>query len=105
MLKHPLTEIATDYHFNTERYDRLVCTGEIVDGEIRHRTGEEYRLINENARKELREARSKARGIGFTDSDIMKEINNLMMYRIFDYDRELEIRKINQKPIPIYKSI
>ena len=45
------------YYVECERYDRLVCTGNIFfrDGLVMPSNGEEYALINRHARKKLHE--------------------------------------------------
>jgi hypothetical protein len=45
--------LAKEYHDKTERYDRMVCTGPIVDGAIRPSNGKEHALINVHAKKVL----------------------------------------------------
>ena len=46
-----LEELATRYHLLTEEYDRVVCTGPIVNGWITASTSAEMALINKNAKR------------------------------------------------------
>jgi hypothetical protein len=46
-----LNELAMKYHEQTERYDRSVCSGPIVDGAIMPANGRERAAINRNAAK------------------------------------------------------
>ena len=48
-------ELAARYHELTEAYDRTVCTGPIVNGEIRPVTAQESAMINRNAQVVLSE--------------------------------------------------
>lgn len=44
-----LDKLARHYHASTEAYDRTVCTGPIVRGEIQPASSREFALINRNA--------------------------------------------------------
>ena len=44
-----LDKLARHYHDSTEAYDRTVCTGPIVSGEIQPASPRELALINRNA--------------------------------------------------------
>jgi len=44
-------ELAGRYHELTEAYDRTVCTGPIVNGDIRPATPRESAMINRNAKQ------------------------------------------------------
>ncbi|WP_338616501.1 hypothetical protein [Pigmentiphaga sp. CHJ604] len=48
-----LYQLAQAYYLETEAFDRAVCTGPILHGEIYPATDAEHRLIQINARKVL----------------------------------------------------
>ncbi|WP_175783731.1 hypothetical protein [Burkholderia ambifaria] len=50
-----LTSLAVEYHARCEAYDRLVCTGPIIDGAIMPIGARERSLISANARRVRRE--------------------------------------------------
>ena len=91
-----LIQIAIDYHYNTESYDRLVCYGvSDRDGGAMPRTEEENRKVQSNAFAELGYAVRKAEKIGFKKSDLMRAISDVMINNIFNFEREKEIRNKN----------
>jgi hypothetical protein len=61
----PLFDLAEEYHFRTEAYDRTVCTGPIRHGGIMPITGEERSLVNRHARSVMQEMVCRAESIGF----------------------------------------
>jgi hypothetical protein len=46
-----LRRLAEQYHEQTERFDRTVCTGPVTNGSIRPANPEEHRVIERNARE------------------------------------------------------
>lgn len=61
-----LRGLATRYHEACELYDRMVCTGPVVDGSIMPATHHEMALINRNAREVRRRIVADAEREGFT---------------------------------------
>ena len=70
-----LNELANQYHERTEDYDRTVCTGPIINGEIRPVHPHERSLINQNAHRVHREIQKEARIQGFTSLELQKAIS------------------------------
>lgn len=64
-----LFELATQYHAETEAFDRTVCTGPIRRGSILPSNARELALINKNARAVLakKTALAAAQGISATE--------------------------------------
>lgn len=103
-----LIKIAIDYHYNTESYDRMVCTGvSDRDGGAMPRTQEENNKVQNNAQYELGRAVMEAQKLGFQKLDVMRAISDVMINNIFDFEREKETRTKNiPRPMnPYYKSI
>lgn len=65
-LDHGLTSLAVEYHARCEAYDRLVCTGPIIDGAIMPIGSRERSLISVNARRVRRELEWRAESQGYT---------------------------------------
>lgn len=61
-----LISLAVEYHARCESYDRLVCTGPIVDGAIMPIGSRERSLISANARRVRRELEWRAESQGHT---------------------------------------
>ena len=68
--------MARNYHLCTEEYDRMVCTGPIVNGSIRPANAKEIGLINANARMVSGECFVQVRALGFTHEQWVKAIQN-----------------------------
>jgi hypothetical protein len=67
------TKPAVEYLDRTEAFDRTVCTGPIINGEIRPANGVEVVLINRNAKHILKEVSIKH---NIRVSDLMDMIRN-----------------------------
>ncbi|HDR9024792.1 TPA: hypothetical protein QDB09_005399 [Burkholderia vietnamiensis] len=74
MPRTQLDELAAEYHQRCEAYDRLVCSGPIVDGSIMPATDHERRIINRNAGAVLRELTKRAELHGYTSRQFWKAI-------------------------------
>jgi hypothetical protein len=72
----PLDELAAEYHERCETYDRLVCTGPIIDNSIMPATHDERRLIERNARTVLAELTDRARCLGYTYRQLIEVIHS-----------------------------
>ena len=70
-------ELAERYRDETEAYDRTVCTGPIVDGEIMPNGYYELGLINRNARKVLADLMSEAEQFGVTRQEMQRAISRV----------------------------
>ena len=68
-----LIALADKYDHLTESFDRSVCTGPIINGSIRPSNGEEFRLINQNAKKVLQEVMNQVPG---REKELMDLIRN-----------------------------
>ncbi len=62
-------QLAKEYYERCDAYDATVCTGKGKEGPMPI-NGDEFRLINVNASKVLREVHAKAEAAGFTKSDV-----------------------------------
>lgn len=69
-----LIELASKYHARCEAYDRTVCTGPVVRGEILPIGNRELALINNNARKEFEVAMREAESRGITRAELRRAI-------------------------------
>lgn len=70
----PLYQLARTYHEQTENYDRRVCSGLIVNGEIRPANDYESSLIDRNARIVYRRLLDEALTLGYSE----KQFNHAM---------------------------
>jgi hypothetical protein len=89
-MDNTLEQIACDYHYNTEHYDRLVCTGMSDHNTAMPRTSEENHKIQVNARQELVHAIHTGRELNYKEEDVRKAISEYAI--IFNYEREKEYR-------------
>lgn len=71
-----LRQVAEQYVRDTEAYDRTVCTGPIISGEIMPATSAQRAQINRNASKLFTELM--ARNVGrLTASELRREIGRI----------------------------
>jgi len=84
----PLFDLAEEYHYRTEKYDRMVCTGEIRYGGIMPRTDHERTLINKNAIKVREEMCRRAWEMGFEQKYILAAIKQVGV--TYEYREENE---------------
>ena len=78
---------AFEYLDRTEAFDRTVCTGPIINHEIRPNNGRELALINKNAKQVLKETAIKH---NICISDLKEMIKNEERH----YSCELPIEKV-----------
>lgn len=71
-----LRQVAEQYVRDTEAYDRTVCTGPIIHGEIMPTTQRERALISRNADQLFSRLLSKNAG-RFTAQELSKEIGRI----------------------------
>lgn len=71
-----LNEIAAYYHETCEAYDRTVCTGPIVSGEIRPRTSYELARINIHARQTKDDCIQLGMANALMEGDVLEAIRN-----------------------------
>ena len=71
-----LREVAEQYVRDTEAYDRIVCTGPIIRGEIMPATQHERALISRNADQLFSRLLSQNAG-RFTAQELSKEIGRI----------------------------
>ena len=86
-----LERIALNYHFNTENYDRMVCS--CFDKEkdcAMPRDQHENSLVQKNAIDERRRAEASGEMAGFTRLQIGRAISEAAYY--FDFQKELQKR-------------
>jgi hypothetical protein len=79
--KDPIDDLAEEYDRVTEAYDRTVCAGPIVDGEIMPASYMELSLVNQNAKRVLNDLSLRAWKIGCTQKQLLDAI------RRFTYKR------------------
>ena len=92
-----LEKIAMDYHFNTENYDRMVCSGFNKETDCAMPIDQhENSLIQKNAIDERRKAESRGEMIGCSRLQVGRAISEVAHY--FDFGRELEKQKKAPKP-------
>ena len=73
-----ILQIAIDYHFETEDYDRRVCTGkEWKHREVMPANEEENRLIQIKAREERRKAETRAKEYGYEQWEVGRAISQV----------------------------
>ncbi|MCR5893456.1 hypothetical protein DPV74_12845 [Burkholderia sp. HAN2018] len=72
-----LTSLAVEYHARCEAYDRLVCTGPIIDGAIMPIGSRERSLISANARRVRRELEWRAESQGYTPRAFARAISKV----------------------------
>ena len=70
-----LDKLARHYHDITEAYDRTVCTGPIVSGEIQPASPREFYLISRNAAYTIKMILAEEPGI--TRKELHQAINRL----------------------------
>ena len=70
-----LIKLAAYYHDSTEAYDRTVCTGPIVSGEIQPASPREFYLISRNASYTIKMILADEPGI--TRKELHQAINRL----------------------------
>ena len=70
-----LIELAAHYNTSTEAYDRTVCTGPIVRGEIQPASSREFYLISRNAAHTIKMILAGEPGI--TRKELYQAINRL----------------------------
>lgn len=88
-----LDRIAIDYHYNTEYYDKLVCTGvNDRDGSAMPGTSEENKRVQQNAYYELGRAVRAGERIGASKKEVMQAISCVMINGLFNYEYEHEKR-------------
>lgn len=83
-----LEEIAMQYHDNTERYDRTVCTGRMMNGVAVPADSRQFSLINRNAHVERNNAIRKGQDIGYNSDVVERAIREAAAYH--NYDRRVE---------------
>jgi hypothetical protein len=71
-----LDELAAEYHERCEAYDRTVCTGPIIRGEIMPANWCERELINRNAAALRHALFVCAENVGFTRQQITEAFKN-----------------------------
>lgn len=69
-----LREFAERYSKETEAYDRMVCTGPIIEGSIRPMNARETALISRNASRAFNEIAHMAIQYGITGKELRSEI-------------------------------
>jgi hypothetical protein len=72
-----LHALAKRYHTDTEAYDRTVCTGPVVNDEIKPNGHREIGLISRNARDTLHRLTEEAAGFGITGAELRHAISRL----------------------------
>lgn len=92
-----LEQIALDYHYNTERFDRLFCTGKSPRGTALPANNDEYSKMAVNARQERIHALNKGKEIGFSTEEVEKAIRDFAI--VFNFEKEDEYRK-RCNPLP-----
>jgi len=70
-----LYELASWYHADCELYDRIVCTGPVIDGSIMPNGYEELALVGRNALEVRRWIDIEARRDGFTKDEVSQAIS------------------------------
>jgi len=69
-----LDELAVEYHERCERFDRLVCSGPVIDGSIIPVTRRERYLVSRNASAVRAEILSRAAVLGYSRAQVLKAI-------------------------------
>ncbi len=79
-----IIELAARYHHDTEKYDRTVCTGPIMECVIMPSTPHECGLINRNAAKVRHEVMQDADRNGISRAEMMHAIAKYSGQYLFD---------------------
>jgi hypothetical protein len=69
-----LAALAARYCADTEAYDRTVCSGPVVAGEIYPATDRELSLISRHAKRLRQQILEEARAAGFTQAELNRAI-------------------------------
>jgi len=69
-----LREFSERYHRLTESYDRTVCTGQIINGEIHPATARQAALTHINAKHVMRDLVRQANPHGITEAELKEAI-------------------------------
>ncbi|SES99813.1 hypothetical protein SAMN03159335_00737 [Burkholderia cepacia] len=69
-----LDELAVEYHKRCESYDRVVCSGPVIDGSILPATSRERHLIGRNASAVRAEILHRAAVLGYSRAQVVDAI-------------------------------
>ena len=73
-----LRELAEEYHRRTEEYDRIVCSGPILNGAITPANGSEFTAINRHAQLVREELWKDVAPLGFDRKQWSEAIRNYL---------------------------
>lgn len=73
---HRLVDLAIEYATTCEAFDRTVCTGPVIHGEIMPATNRETYLITRHAIATFNAIAARADNLGLSRRDLLKEISH-----------------------------